>query len=1073
MARVVTAAGTLPIKLGYSTVGDAVTPPAPPPPPPPPPPAVPYLNLVDGLDAIVGVTSVGWQVQNTGTVAAQATVAVPGDVTCDFSPQTLSPGASVAFSLIGLVAGTKSIALTSSTAGAVITGSPTNFVVSSAPPPPPPPPPAAPGDWAQRASGPSVVWAHNFESATEVSAHLLNVDATEIAGPTTRVVDETGIGCLQQIALGGTLASSYTAGGTTMVITDATYWPDPATYGPFYFVASTAAPTVGSKNLFQCTARSGTTLTVARYTGSLGSAFSASAENYPAGSYVGNDARDWRRTFAALPATENGKAIPDAAASGAVPLRSKTIGGPLSVPRDTSLWQYGWYGHPSNQATWANWTPWEGASTLTPRGVAQGVADRYRLWDGDEFWIQFRIKLDPRFYANHAQPDPTAETNYWGRKGWAIQSEVSSLNQIVTGYGTSNRYGIPSTTANPFSLATYKASRTIGVSDQSTRTHASHQLGSPWDVAPKYADLSTSFQPSTGLPTPDGSTAWEMPDSEWVTFLLHVRPGRSNVSETVVEVDFARTEQVGYAGTYTRLLTVTDGRIVYSGTGDYEFPDGPFAYPAVTTMNALPGFQAFGLMGYFNISQTEAVPPPKASYYVRMAQVIFSRAAIPAPAAAPALPTYVPAAGEVGVLTVANGKLANTFISTCSPYYDPFFYPKITNSYGGGIKNQYWGTYGCTLHYSGGHSNTNDNSVTISEYGATQVTFRRITDPIPWHGQATDATTITNNANGDIQSKIDWIGGVVGGTMNYGEAIGLTGADAAWNGQPGASHQYGIGVVIGPEHGGATYGTYLTTAIPAVGRQNFKGTIAAHALALTSTTAASSTRFWTRHTNNRRDEAASWGAPILCTYVPAQNRVYMTRRGTGAYAPLRWYDVALGDWVEGTGSPFLFYLADSIGGDAESGCQFFVPSRNLLICCFSSGNNVAIEWMDVSVDQPTRGGRATLSTSLSTRRLPADPEFSGKSSWGAATWCPDNNRIIAAGVAQDDAAAYEIEIPAVLTDTWTVTRAPYGSGQTFFPNVATTHHKFQYDHKLKSIYWFPGSASGVADTAWIYRPRGT
>ena len=148
-------------------------------------------------------------------------------------------------------------------------------------------------------------------------------------------------------------------------------------------------------------------------------------------------ARKPRRTFSAMPAGENGLATDDPAASGAVPLRSKLTGNAYSVPRDPSIWQYGFYGHPSNQTTWENWTPWIGASTYTPRGVAQGAAAKYRLWDGAEFWLQFRIKVDPRFAAGQAQPDPNGTTSYWARKSWALQSDVSSTNQLVAGLGTS------------------------------------------------------------------------------------------------------------------------------------------------------------------------------------------------------------------------------------------------------------------------------------------------------------------------------------------------------------------------------------------------------------------------------------------------------------------------------------------------------------------------------------------------------------------------------------------------------------------------------------------------------------
>lgn len=440
----------------------------------------------------------------------------------------------------------------------------------------------------------------------------------------------------------------------------------------------------------------------------------------------------------------------------------------------------------------------------------------------------------------------------------------------------------------------------------------------------------------------------------------------------------------------------------------------------------------------------------------------------------PSLPTWVPSPGNVAVLTVANGGLANSFRDVVAPYYDAFWFVKVANSYGGGAKNPYWGPYGCCIHFSGGHSNTNDNSVVISEYGATQVTFRRLTDPVPWFGQATDSTTKGNNSAANINALLDWVGDPnTTGVLQYGEATGLTGADAAWNGQPGASHTYGIPVVVGPADGGATYGTLYKTQNPAVGYINFKGTIAAHRLEFTSTTAESSTRAWVRDTNERFDEALSWSSPTFCCYVPTHNRIYHVARGNSA--SVLWYDIATHDWVSGTGTPFGLNGSDVIGGDAESGCLFYVPSRSLLICCYSASNVVVVQWMDVSASDPTLGGTATLSQSLSTLTLTTDPDPS-RANWGAATWCPDNSRIIVAGVERDVDAAFEVEIPATLTDTWAVTRAPYGAGQTFYPNHHTTHQKFQYDIGLKAIYYFWRAypvSDGIPDTAYVYRPRNT
>ena len=192
-----------------------------------------------------------------GTAPAAGSITLAGGTGATIVPSTLSwtlgeAGTAKSFTVSYAADGAHSVSISSGIAGVTVAGSPASHTTNAAP---------SSADWLTRSTGPSVVWAHNFDADAEVSAHL--ADTGLLVGiQARRVVDETGIGCLEQIALGATLAAPYTAGGATMVIDDATYWPDPAVTGPFSFMVSTPAPTVGSKNLFTCTARSGTTLTV-------------------------------------------------------------------------------------------------------------------------------------------------------------------------------------------------------------------------------------------------------------------------------------------------------------------------------------------------------------------------------------------------------------------------------------------------------------------------------------------------------------------------------------------------------------------------------------------------------------------------------------------------------------------------------------------------------------------------------------------------------------------------------------------------------------------------------------------
>lgn len=893
-----------------------------------------------------------------------------------------------------------------------------------------------------------MVWSHNFESDTEVTAHLL-ANQTMDSVRARRVVDSSGIGCLEQIALGATLAANYTAGSPTMVINDTTHWPDPAVTGPFEFQVCRAHPSVGNKNGFMCTARSGTTLTVTYIDYSGVSAYASTPQSYVVGDYAGSEASDWRRTFAALPAGENGKAVDDPGASGAVPLRSKLSGNAYSVPRDTSLWQYGWYGHPSNQTTWADWTGWGNSGTtkvpLTPRGVSQGAAAKFRLWDGDEFYIQWRQKVDPRFYVNHAQPDPNGETSYWGRKAVAIQSELASVNQIVMSVSTSNRYSIPDTTKAPVSLATYKAARVIGVSDYPSRVNPSNQKNSPWDVAPHFANLSSSFKPSTGLSTPDGSTAWELPDNEWVTFYLRVKPGRSGVAETEIELKFARTEDPAYTEAYTTLMNVMDANIVYSGSGDYDYPDGAFDHPAVTVMNALPGFQAFGIMGYFNITQSVGIPPAKASYYVRLAQVIFSKAAI-APPASDVVPAWAPAAGSVVAYSGGGSVLTNNFISQIAPYYEPFYSKKIVNDYSSAIVNPYAGSYGGLLYFGGGHAGTNDNSVIGLSVTASTLTFVRLADPTPYFGTGTDSTTKTNNGNANVSALTD-------GT--YGDPLPAVDSQK----RAPSNHTYGHGVVV-PPAGPATYGTFFSpcaTGGPAYNSGNFGS---AHTLQLASLTTPASNG-WVR------SSAATFTitqTPAFSAYV--NGRTFIVSRSGGA--PL-WYDHATDSYVTGTGAGFTNL---STADDPDSGALVYIEERSLLVLLARKGGVVVAQWMDVSVAQPTLGGTATLSASLGVGSSGTIGTWANQ-----AFWCADSSRIVVGKIVVsgsiDTAAVYEIQIPATVTNTWTVTRQPFVSGTIPWSADGSNWQRMAYLPSARcALVMFYARDSG-ADTIYAFRPHNT
>ncbi|MBL8324564.1 MAG: hypothetical protein JNJ89_06355 [Rubrivivax sp.] len=405
----------------------------------------------------------------------------------------------------------------------------------------------------------------------------------------------------------------------------------------------------------------------------------------------------------------------------------------------------------------------------------------------------------------------------------------------------------------------------------------------------------------------------------------------------------------------------------------------------------------------------------------------------------------MPPAGQVAVLTNANGRIANRFRDIVAPYYDPFYSKKIVNDYSTSFKNPYWGTWGGQVFFGGGHAATNDNMVAIAEYGTSAITFKRLVDPTPWFGTGTDSGTRYRNSIENANAMLN---------MSY--------MESTIDGKPGAPHSYGSGDIVGPEHGGAAHGTYTQVFSAAVNARNDAGAVAAHEVPFDSMTESSAARRWRRVTDSIGNIGAA-SAPMLTAFVGAQRRVYFITNGMNVPGSVRWFDRNARTWVRGTGTGFSYDEADGY----DSGAFFHVPQRNLLVCMYPVGGQLKVQWMDVSATQPTLGSQVTLSQNLGL----AMP-------WSAACWCPHNNRIIVAGVAGDNTALYEIEIPASLGGVWTVTRAPLPAGQTFFPldsqlGYGVTWKKFQYDEKVRAIVYMPLAASDGDDKIWVYRPRGT
>lgn len=403
------------------------------------------------------------------------------------------------------------------------------------------------------------------------------------------------------------------------------------------------------------------------------------------------------------------------------------------------------------------------------------------------------------------------------------------------------------------------------------------------------------------------------------------------------------------------------------------------------------------------------------------------------------LPSWVPAAGEVATLTVANGGLANGFGSAVPSHLAQFWSATVVNDYSGSVVNEHFGTHGAVLFNGAGHaSGGNDNSV-YALVMAEACEWRRLTTQVnlfPLDG-------IPNQGANIHAISTD---------------LGEWSAAPDPSSQPADRHSYGDFSIVGPADGGAAYGTLYSVQPSSLGQQGaLLAQHAAHKVEISSMTSAASA--WARAGTI---DPVSYGARgvVYSEYVSAQGRIYCECNGA-AHNP-RWFDLSTGNYVVGTGTGLS--RANTM---ADGGTMFHVPSRNLMIYASRNGSGtLALYTMDVSVSQPSWNNTArTLSASIPIG-----------TNWSTACWCPDSNRIIVGAVSGDADCVYEIEIPATLTDSWTCTRAGFPVGQTItWPTGSgRTYKKWSYNSKVRSIVFYPNApTSGTGDTVWVYRPRNT
>jgi hypothetical protein len=430
----------------------------------------------------------------------------------------------------------------------------------------------------------------------------------------------------------------------------------------------------------------------------------------------------------------------------------------------------------------------------------------------------------------------------------------------------------------------------------------------------------------------------------------------------------------------------------------------------------------------------------------------------------PSLPSWVPALGEMKRVTAGDGTLANNFRDVVAPWFRDYYDTEIINAYSGTAFAPDYGTYGAVISFGGGHSASNNGQVTALVPDRSGLSFVRLSNPTAWTG-----STATDNTNRDANSFYLNIASLV--DPDWLDAFPLDGTYS-----PPGIHSYSSNVVIPKNYGGATYGTLFNIGVGAGGTANINTPLntmgGAHKFSINGTTPGANS--WARSGSPGFGASSGYQGPLMAALVPEQNRIYYTVSNSGS--SIRWYDLNSSTRVNGSNSGM------SVASDYNTGQYIYIPSRRLMLYVKRLSGAVTIDYMDVSVLDPSVGGSASLS-----QVIPVDPFEIGKvSSWATAAWCSDNHRLIVgktltapgdllAGGSLDEAAVYEIEIPMDPSTTWPVTRR-VTTGVTNIGWQVGSWQQPTYMPHIKCWVLFERAyraPEGINDSVLIYRPLNT
>ncbi|MFK8053407.1 MAG: hypothetical protein AB8F65_10585 [Woeseiaceae bacterium] len=250
----------------------------------------------------------------------------------------------------------------------------------------------------------------------------------------------------------------------------------------------------------------------------------------------------WWRPFGPMSGASNGRGENDPGAAGSIPLASWNP----QNRGENEAHRRNYYAHPSYIG-------------------ADGFSNSQ--FDGSEFWLQFRIKIDPARYQSGTPGE--GKQSFLATTQQTLNQEIVQMNRLNRRASWYTNFGSSPDTGGA-----------LGVQ------FGTKQPGGDYD--------------SCG----SGGPCWDYADAQWVTWLYHCVPGTDGDKNTFFEAFVARPGQTEYETVFSQQNTI-------------NFSETTTGHPKA--------YNAFQPSNYMNNQNTTR------AWYQRYDQIIFSHDSIPCP----------------------------------------------------------------------------------------------------------------------------------------------------------------------------------------------------------------------------------------------------------------------------------------------------------------------------------------------------------------------------------------------------------------------------------------------------------